>query len=145
MPLDRDSFWMRRLFNVCVRVFCAPNATLLLVYIPAKIKMSCIWKDDIFLPKSASSVSRSLAHLAQHCSSVYTTILVLRKDKTNYLSNQTHELSVTIHKISTSWKKNVRWRTLHKPLVRITNQFLTPPMLWELLLQVYYERLIIEF
>ena len=25
-------------FNVCVRVFCAPNMTILIVYIPAKIK-----------------------------------------------------------------------------------------------------------
>ena len=35
-----------------------PNATILLVYITAKIKMSFTWKDD-FLPKSASPVSRS--------------------------------------------------------------------------------------
>ena len=35
-------------FNVCVRVFCAPNATILIVYTPAKIKMSFIWKDDFF-------------------------------------------------------------------------------------------------
>ena len=40
------SFWVRGLFNVCVRVFCAPNATILLVYISAKIKMNFIWKDD---------------------------------------------------------------------------------------------------
>ena len=40
-------------------------ATILLVYIPAKIGMSFIWKDDFFLPKSASSVSRSQAHLAK--------------------------------------------------------------------------------
>ena len=45
---NSDSFWVRRLFNICVRVFCAPNATILLVYMPAKIKMSFIWKDDIF-------------------------------------------------------------------------------------------------
>ena len=45
---NSDSFWVRRLFNVCVRVFCVPNATILLVYIPAKIKMSVIWKDDFF-------------------------------------------------------------------------------------------------
>ena len=51
------SFWVRRLFNVCVRVFCASNATILLVYIPAK---SFIWKDNFFLPKSASCVSRSV-------------------------------------------------------------------------------------
>ena len=43
-----DSFWLRRLFNVCMRVFCAPNATILLVYITAKIKMSFISKDDFF-------------------------------------------------------------------------------------------------
>ena len=46
--LNSDSFWVHRLFNVCVRVLCAPNATILLVYILAKIKMSFIWKDDFF-------------------------------------------------------------------------------------------------
>ena len=67
IPLDQNphqtlTFWVQRLFNVCVRVFCASNATILLVYISAKIKMSFIWKDDFyFLPKSASSVSRSVA------------------------------------------------------------------------------------
>ena len=60
---NSDSFWVRQLF---VWVFCAPNATILLVYISAKIKMSFIWKDDfLFLPKSSSSVSRSQAHLAK--------------------------------------------------------------------------------
>ena len=54
-------FLVRRLFNVCVRVFCAPNVTIFLVYILAKVKMSFIWKDN-FLPKSASSVSRSQVH-----------------------------------------------------------------------------------
>ena len=83
-----DSFWVRRLFKVWVRVFCAPIATILLVYTPAKIKMSFIWKDD-FLPKSAYSVSRSQAHLAKRCSSIYIIIVVRRKDETNYLSNQT--------------------------------------------------------
>ena len=58
---NSGSFWVCRLFNVCVRVFCAPNATILLVYIPAKVKMSFIWKDDFFLPKLGSSVSRSVA------------------------------------------------------------------------------------
>ena len=56
---NSDSFRVRRLFNVCVRVFCAPNATILLVYILAKIKKNFIWKDDFFLLKSTSSVSRS--------------------------------------------------------------------------------------
>ena len=35
---NSDSFWVRRLFNVCVRVFCAPNATILLVYHPPRSK-----------------------------------------------------------------------------------------------------------
>ena len=39
---NSDSFWVRWLFNVCVRVFCDPNATFLLIYIPAKIKMSFV-------------------------------------------------------------------------------------------------------
>ena len=62
---NSDSFWVRRLFNVCVQVFCAPNATILLVYIPPNIKMSFIWKFDYFLPKSVSSVSQSQPHLAK--------------------------------------------------------------------------------
>ena len=63
---NRDSFWVRRLLNVCVLIFCAPNATILLVYIAAKINMSFIWKDDFFfVSKSASSVSLSQAHLAK--------------------------------------------------------------------------------
>ena len=39
---NSDSFLVRRLYNVCVRVFCTPNATILFVCIPAKIKMSFI-------------------------------------------------------------------------------------------------------
>ena len=47
--LNSDSFWVRQHFNACVQVFCALNAcTILLVYIPAKIEMSLIWKDDFF-------------------------------------------------------------------------------------------------
>ena len=116
MPLDQNpQKTVGRLFNVCVRIFCAPNATILLVYLPAEIKMSFIWKDGFFLPKSASSVSRSLAHLAKQSSSVYTTIFVRWKNKTNYLCQISYELSVTIHEISTSWrKKNVKWRILYK-------------------------------
>ena len=54
-----DSFWVRRLFNVSMPVFCAPNATILLVYTPAKIKMSFIWRDDFFfLPKTAKVMSQ---------------------------------------------------------------------------------------
>ena len=85
---NSDSFWVRRLFNVCVWVLCAAYATILLVYIPAKVKTSFSWNDNLLI-KSASSVSRSQAHLAKRCLSIYTTIFVWRKDKTNYLPNQT--------------------------------------------------------
>ena len=58
---NSDLFWVPRLFNVCVWVFCCPTVTILLVYIPAKLKMSFIWKNDFF-PKSAYSISRLQAH-----------------------------------------------------------------------------------
>ena len=66
-----DSFWVHRLFNVCVRVFCVPNAIILLT----KIKMSFIWKDDFFFCQNRHLLYKSMA--------------TQRKDKTNYLSNQT--------------------------------------------------------
>ena len=81
---NSNSFWV---FNVCVRVFCAPNTTILPVYIPAKIKMSFIWKDDF----CASSVSRySFGGRIK---------LIIRQIR--------HKLSVTIQKISTGWKKKL--------------------------------------
>ena len=45
---NSELLWVGRLFNVCVRVFFAPNARIFLVYIPAKFKMIFIWKDDFF-------------------------------------------------------------------------------------------------
>ena len=42
-----------------------------------------------------------------------TVIFVRRKDETNSLSNQTWAKCFTILEISTSWKKNVKWRTLY--------------------------------
>ena len=45
---NSDLFCVRRLLNVCERVFCAPNATILLVYIAAKIKMSFSFGKMIF-------------------------------------------------------------------------------------------------
>ena len=39
---NSDLFWVRRLLNVWLQVLCAPNATILLIYIPAKIKMTFI-------------------------------------------------------------------------------------------------------
>ena len=89
---DSDSFWVRRLFNVCVLVFCAPNATILLVYIPAKIKMSFI------LPKSASSLSRNVVQAYTQPYSFGGRIKLI-------IYQIRRELSVTVHEISTRWKK----------------------------------------
>ena len=103
----RSKQWLvlvRRLFNVWMWFFCAPNATILLVYIPAKIEISFIWKVVSLLPKSASSTSRLQAHFP----ALYTTIFVRRKDKINYLSNQTW----AIHEIITSWRKKRSRRSL---------------------------------
>ena len=90
VPNNSGSFWVRQLFNVCMRVFCVPNATILLVYIPPKIKMSFIWKDNFFFCVKIGIFCKSIAgNICQRCSSVLTTIFIRRKDKTNYLSNQT--------------------------------------------------------
>ena len=91
---NSDSFWVRRLFNLYVRFVCASNATILLVYIPAMIKMSFIRKYDFFfLAKSSSSVSWSQTHPYSFDGRRKLIICQIR-----------HELSVTIHEISTSWK-----------------------------------------
>ena len=67
IPQDQNSHQTMTRFG-CVGfsmyAFFAPKATILLVYIPANIKMNFIWKDNFF-PKSASSVSRSQADLAK--------------------------------------------------------------------------------
>ena len=65
-PPNSDLFWVRRLFNVCMRIFCAKF-------------------------KRLHNHIRSMKIICQ-----------IR-----------HELSVTVHEISTSWKKKVRWRTLY--------------------------------
>ena len=101
---NSDSFWVRRLFNVGVWVFCAPNATILLVYIPAEIKMCFIWKDDFFfLPK-----------IGIFCKSIAGTLSVEYTQPYSFggrikliICQIRHERSVTIHEISTSWKKTL--------------------------------------
>ena len=71
--------WVRRLFNVCVRVFRAPNATILFVYIAAKIKMSFVRKDDFVFAKIGKRIVAIFPRLCLCCNiaSVYTTIFFL--------------------------------------------------------------------
>ena len=77
LEISTKSFWVRRLFNVCVRVFCDNFACLHTWQDRNELHLK---KWFFFLSKSASSVSRSQAHfpaLFKHIS------------QPNYLSNQT--------------------------------------------------------
>ena len=106
---NSDSFWVQRFFNV--RVFCAPNATILLVYIPAKIKMSLSWKDDFFFAKIGifcKSIAGPVPRVDQACTQPYSFGGRIKL----IICQIMRELSVTVDEISTSWKKYVRWRTL---------------------------------
>ena len=102
-----DSFWVRRLFNVCVRVFCAPNATILLVYIPAQIKMSFTWKDDYFA--KIGIFCKSIAGRLPSVVQAYTQPYSFDGRIKLIICQIRHKLSVTIHDISTNWK-SVWWR-----------------------------------
>ena len=82
------------------------NVTILLVYIPAKITMSFIWKDDFFC-QNRHLLLVDLRCTSQRCSFGGRIKLIICQTR--------HELNVTIHEISISWKKkNIRWRTLYK-------------------------------
>ena len=114
---NSDSFWVRRLFNVCMRVFSTPNATILLVYIPAKIKMSFIWKDDLFFFFFFAKISIFCKSIAGPLPSVvqgYTRPYSFGGRIKLIICQIRLELSVTIHEISSSWKKSVRWRTQYE-------------------------------
>ena len=97
---NSDSFWVCRLFNVCVRVFCAPNAPILLVYIPAKIKMGFIWKDDFFakIVIFCKSVAGPIPSVVQ----AYTQPYSFGGRIKLIISQIKHERSVTIHEITIS-------------------------------------------
>ena len=103
MTLDQsapnsDSFWVHRVFNVCMRVFCAPNSTILLLYIP-KIKMSFIWNDDSFFFAKIGIFCKSIA---RPFSEAYTQPYSLGGRIKLIICQIRLELSVTIHKRSTS-------------------------------------------
>ena len=88
------SFWVRRLFNVCVRVFCVPNATILFVNIFVKSKMSFVW----FLAKIGKTNVAIFPSVVQ----AYTQPYSFGEKIKLIICHIRHELSVTIHEISTS-------------------------------------------
>ena len=93
---NSDSFWVLRFLNICVRVFCAP-------------------KCGVSLPKSVRNLRTHSAtlpwflkqcrNISQRCSSIYATIFVQRRDKTNYLSNQIW-VNFYHSRNKNLWKKN---------------------------------------
>ena len=84
-----------------------------------KIKMSfMIWDEMIFFAK-----------MGIICKSIFPSVVQAHKQPYScdgriklIVCQIRHELSVTVHEISNSWKKNVRWRTLYcffDPIFRI--------------------------
>ena len=65
--LNSDSFGMRLLFNVCVRVFCATNSTIFECLLTRQDQNELHQKKWFFFAEilPASSVSRSQAYLAR--------------------------------------------------------------------------------
>ena len=109
-------YWTKirtRQWLVCVRVFCGPNATILLVYMPAKIKINIIWKYDFFA--KIGTFCKSIAGpLSEAYTSVYTTItiaidcnglslVILEKKWPNYASGPKSALNsdlFLVHRLS---------------------------------------------
>ena len=100
----QHSFWVRQLFNVCVRVFHAPNLTISSVYRAAKIKISFIWKDDFFC-QNRQIFYKSIAGRLPSIVQVYTQPYSFGGRIKLIIYQIRHELSVTIHETSTSWRK----------------------------------------
>ena len=76
------------------------DSSILLVYIPAKIKMSYIWKDDFYYHDIQSNVA-----IFPSVIQAYTQPYSFGGRIKLIICQIRHELSVTIHEISTSWKK----------------------------------------
>ena len=119
-------FWVRRLFKVCVRVFCAPNVKILIVYIPAKIKMSFIWKHYFFskIGIFCKSIADPLPSIVQARTQLYSFGGRIKQ----VICQIRHELSATIHIIITSWKK--RSAVLLKPNVASSSMWTKIRLTW---------------
>ena len=81
---NSELFWVRQFSMYAPNGFLCPKCNNFACLHTRQDQNELHLKRWFFLPKSASSVSRSQAHLAKRI-----TIFVRRKDKTNYLSNQT--------------------------------------------------------
>ena len=96
-------------FSMYASGFSLP--TILLVYIPPKLKLissekMIFLKIGIFCKSISGPLSETYTQSYSFAGSIKLIICQIR-----------HELRVTIHEISTSWKKNVRWQTLYETYV----------------------------
>ena len=97
---NTGSFWVRRLFNVCVRVFCALNFACLYI---RQDQNELHLNRCFFLPSSAYSVSRPVV--------IYLSIVQVYTQPYSFggrikltICQVRHDQSVTFYEISTSWK-----------------------------------------
>ena len=92
----------------CKRVgfLCPKCDNFVCLYISAKIKMSLIWKDDFFFVKIGifyKSIAIPLPSVVQAYIQPYSFGGRIKL----IICQIRHELSITIHEISTSWKKTL--------------------------------------
>ena len=79
------------------------NYTILLVYKPSKIKMSFFWKDDFFFFSKIGIFCKSIAGPLPSVVQTYIQPYSFCGRIKLIICQISHELSVTIHDISTSW------------------------------------------
>ena len=100
---NSDSFWVRRVFNVCMYAMYARMCGL---FVP-QMRQFCLYtypprsnwaasEKIIFLPKSPIFPAYKQAYTQPHSFGGRIKLIICQ---------ETHELSVIIHKIVTSWKK----------------------------------------
>lgn len=102
-----------------LRVFCAPNATILLVYIPAKIKMSFIRKNDffckigIFCKSIAGPLSEAKTHWMVSCLNSWTNCTlygVIPRSLCKIRLNDVNSRNVQLLRTTVNW---CWWRFTH--------------------------------
>ena len=118
---NSDSFWVRRLFNVCVRVFCDPKCD----------NFDCLHTCQDQNEPSPENTIFFAKQILQHYHDFQSNTAIFPSGVQAYtqpylfggrieliICQIRHELSVTIQEISTSWKK-VRWRTqyIHNEII----------------------------
>ena len=108
MPLDQNPHQTVTRFSIYACGFSVPQMRQFCLFTNPPRSKWISFEKTIFFAK----IGIFCKSIDRRCSSVYTTIFVRRKVKTNYLANQTWAKCYLSR--NNSWKKkNVRWRTLY--------------------------------